>query len=223
MGPLATVADLLLPPRCPACGREATAVWCGRCLGELAALALPDAGRVLLAPDVLAVAAYAYEGVVRDTLLDVKLRGRAAAVAGMGALMRARLELPAERTVTWVPSRRRRVRERGIDVARALAGRGAVALLQRVRATPDQKRLGSRERRRGQRGAFAACRPVPAAVVLVDDVRTTGATALEAASALRRAGARRVLVATFAAVSGPGGRQARSPPGRDGGGRGRWS
>ncbi|MGI8874273.1 MAG: hypothetical protein ACR2KP_08095 [Egibacteraceae bacterium] len=33
---------------------------------------------------------------------------------------------------------------------------------------------------------------------MVDDVRTTGGTALAAAAALRTAGARRVLVATFA-------------------------
>ena len=35
-------------------------------------------------------------------------------------------------------------------------------------------------------------------MVLVDDVRTTGATATAAALALRAAGARRVLVVTFA-------------------------
>ena len=47
------------------------------------------------------------------------------------------------------------------------------------------------------RGAFLATRSPPA-VVLVDDVYTTGATANAAASALRRAGARRVEVVTFA-------------------------
>jgi predicted amidophosphoribosyltransferase len=39
---------------------------------------------------------------------------------------------------------------------------------------------------------------VPRSLVLVDDVYTTGATANAAASALRRAGARRVEVVTFA-------------------------
>jgi predicted amidophosphoribosyltransferase len=39
---------------------------------------------------------------------------------------------------------------------------------------------------------------VPALIGLVDDVFTTGATASAASSALRRAGARRIAVVTFA-------------------------
>jgi predicted amidophosphoribosyltransferase len=206
MAPLRALADLALPPRCPACGQPSTATWCGACLGRLAALALPDRGLVTLAQRVVAVAAYSYEGVARDTLLDVKLRHRRAPVAVMGLLMRARLGLPAAGggcASTWVPSQGRRVRARGVDVARVLAGPGAVPLLRRTRVTADQKHLPASLRRTSQRDAFEATAPVPRAVVLVDDIRTTGATALAAATALRRAGARRVLVATFAAVADP--------------------
>ena len=52
--------------------------------------------------------------------------------------------------------------------------------------------------RRNVAGAFVARAPVPACVVLVDDVYTTGATVDAAASALRKGGARRVEVVTFA-------------------------
>lgn len=206
MAALRSLADLLVPPRCPACGRPATATWCGTCLGALAALALPGGEPVTLAPGVLAVAAYAYEGVARDTLLEVKVHHRGAAAEAMGVLLRTRLDLPPTGrgcAWTWVPSRRRRVRARGVDLARALAGPGAVPLLRRSRETADQKHLPVAQRRVSQRGAFEPRRPVPPAVVLVDDVRTSGATALAAAGALRRAGARRVLVATFAAVADP--------------------
>jgi predicted amidophosphoribosyltransferase len=48
------------------------------------------------------------------------------------------------------------------------------------------------------RGAFRATARAPASLVLVDDVYTSGATVSAAASALRKAGARRVEVVTFA-------------------------
>jgi predicted amidophosphoribosyltransferase len=48
------------------------------------------------------------------------------------------------------------------------------------------------------RGVFQTTRNAPATLVLVDDVYTTGATVSAAATALRKAGARRVEVVTFA-------------------------
>ena len=69
--------------------------------------------------------------------------------------------------------------------------------LARVRAGPRQRDLTREERRRNLRGAFAAPRPLPARIALVDDVYTTGATVHFAASALRRNGARHVDVVTF--------------------------
>ncbi|MGI8730404.1 MAG: ComF family protein, partial [Solirubrobacteraceae bacterium] len=45
---------------------------------------------------------------------------------------------------------------------------------------------------------FAARGPAPPQVVLVDDVHTTGATLSACASALRAAGARRVVAVTWA-------------------------
>jgi predicted amidophosphoribosyltransferase len=71
-------------------------------------------------------------------------------------------------------------------------------LLARVRGSPRQRQLTRDERRRNVAAAFAARPDVPVRVLLVDDVYTTGATANAAASALRKAGARRVEVVTFA-------------------------
>lgn len=171
------------------------------CRTKLDRLALPDGGETTLDEGVRAVGAYAYEGVVRDTLLAVKVGGQTAALGRMGELLRARLDLPPpgpRLALTWVPAGARALRERGLDVPRVLAGAGARPLLRRVRDTPDQTTLDARERLRSPVGAFAAPEPVPPAVVLVDDIRTTGGTARAASAALQAAGAKRILVATFA-------------------------
>jgi predicted amidophosphoribosyltransferase len=71
-------------------------------------------------------------------------------------------------------------------------------VLGRTRAPKRQRGLSLVERRMNVRGAFVAIGNVPGRAVLLDDVYTTGSTASAAASALRRAGARRVEVVTFA-------------------------
>lgn len=117
-----------------------------------------------------------------------------------------RVPRPAADVITYIPPDGDRSIKRGHQPARALAEalgeRWAVpvaSLLVRARPTAQQTGLSRAERRRNVRDAFrAAPRIVPPAVVLVDDVYTTGATVDAAARALRRAGADRVEVVTFA-------------------------
>ena len=71
-------------------------------------------------------------------------------------------------------------------------------LLARTRAMRPQRGLTRLERRRNVRNAFRVTREPPATIALVDDVYTTGSTVGAAVSTLRRAGARRVSVVTFA-------------------------
>jgi len=184
-------------------------VLCAACGLRLAALALPDLGAHTLAEGVVAVGRYAYTGVAAEVVRGLKLAGRWAGAAALGEDLRRVLDLsPASRLpVTWVPSTARRRRARGLELPRLLAGPEAVRMLEAVGDPPDQTALPAAQRRAAGRGAFAASGPVPPAVVLVDDVRTTGATATAAALALRRAGARRVLVVTFA-VGGEDARRA---------------
>lgn len=73
--------------------------------------------------------------------------------------------------------------------------------LRRVRHTVPQTRLRGEERRRNVKGAFAVRDKAAVAgkvVLLVDDVMTTGATALACVKALQDAGAKEVRVLTLA-------------------------
>jgi predicted amidophosphoribosyltransferase len=115
-----------------------------------------------------------------------------------------------------VPSAARASRVRGADVvallaavaSRRLRARGrpvrAARLLRQRRPVNDQAGLGAPARVANVAGAFAVRRPlmggVPprARVIVVDDVVTTGASAAEAARALRQSGAVVLGVAAIA-------------------------
>lgn len=190
--------DALIPPRCAACATPTPHGLCSTCATAAQRLRLPGTALEVLAPSVAAVAVFAYDGVVRDAIHGMKLRGRFGAATPLAAHVRLRAGAAGGWCFTWVPSPPRRLRERGFELPRLLAGAPAVSLLRRVVDGPDQTSLAADERRALGPGVFQAVASVPADVVLVDDVRTTGATARAAARALCDAGARRVLVVTLA-------------------------
>jgi ComF family protein len=202
--------DLWLPPACPACSGAPGAERGGLCCGCLRSLSW--APERLAAPrglDAL-VAAAEFQAPVEGWIRRFKYPrpGLAGLDPAAGAVARALAREAAARApgpppdlVVPVPLHPRRLRARGFnpacEVARAVAApsglRVAPRALARLRDTPSQTGLSRAERRRNLRGAFRARRPVPPRIWLVDDVVTTGSTLGEAARALRRAGARRVV------------------------------
>lgn len=215
---LRVLEALLLPEACSGCGRATQRPpFCLRCTPTPAPPIAAPAPRPLAAWS----AEVAYTGAWKQWIHRFKYPRAGlssldpAADAVVLALVRAAARrVPAElapELVVPVPLHRARLRERGFDQAGLLARAVADEIgakthsraLRRLRDTPRQIGLSRRERRRNLSGAFAARRSVPPCVWLVDDVATTGATLCEAARALRRAGARRV-VAICAAHTPPG-------------------
>ena len=162
-----------------------------------------------------ALAATRYAGPAESVVHALKYRGWSH-LAELCAVSMA--EPLAERArsldaIVPVPLHRARHRERGFNqsvlLARALGDRLALPVVEslaRSRPTRSQVGLGRAARKQNVDGAFAAASGVRpgAAMALVDDVATSGATLAAAAATLIAAGASRVVAVTFAlALEGP--------------------
>ena len=147
---------------------------------------------------------FAFEGSGRQLVVALKYRNGRALGLPLGAAMAGLVEPATVDVVTWAPTSAARRHRRGFDQSRLLAGAVAATLhrpcwrLLRRGPGPPQTGTSALERRLGPR--FEVVGPVPARVLVVDDVVTTGATLAAAARALRGRGATRVMALTAAAT-----------------------
>ncbi len=219
-----SAVDWLYPPHCAGCGRAGTR-WCSDCQGRCERTGrnvcpvcgdLSGKGRVcpscqVAPPHYLALRSWGiFAGPLRDALHQLKYNkdigiGEALSVHLIELL--GELNWPVEMVIP-VPLSAQRLRERGYNQSGLLAKPLALAAslpykpnaLWRNRDTRSQVGLNERERLQNMLGAFnaEAGEVKNKAVLLVDDVATTGATESSCAQALMNAGAAAVYGLTLA-------------------------
>lgn len=201
---LALAGELVAPTRCVACETRVAArvLFCTAC--GVSVMPAIDSRT----PD---HAVFDYGGAVATAIVRFKYAGRSDLGARFAGIMAAAAALLAPHVdlVVPVPLHPRRLVERGFDQAALLAAPIARRLgiahaprgLLRTRPTPPQASLDRAARSANVADAFRCSSPDALAgrrVLLVDDVRTTGATLSACAEALRAAGARGVRTLVLA-------------------------
>ncbi len=223
---LAGVERWLLPPACLLCGepvptREDDALICGLCRMRWRPVPHPLCTRCgqpsfqglecrLCSgwPEGLGRARSAVwlEGSARQAVHQLKYEGWSRAAEAMADTMRGLEPLTGQVSLIPIPLGGARQRSRGYNqserIAAALGARLGLpvlgSLLRRVRETRTQTALTPEARHSNVAGAFRAEAADGLQLVLVDDVFTTGATLVAAATALVAAGAKRADAVTFA-------------------------
>ena len=182
-------------PRCPLCAAAAAepSLLCGACLQRLA---LPEGG--LQGDDpLLWCAAGPYGGALRQLLLRLRPAPQRPLICALALEWhRCCSQVLPGAVLVPIPSWKRRGNPLPLLLAQALAGWAGPStqvqpgLLMRRHPTLGQHHLGRSLRWRNQAGAFAApaARPQRPPLWLVDDILTSGATALAAATALEASG-----------------------------------
>jgi ComF family protein len=160
-------------------------------------------------------AAVTYDELSRSIALRLKY-GRKVGLARTMAhyMVPLKSDWPSDSIIMPVPLHRWRLWGRGFNQSALIAKEVGKAwrvqvehrMLRRVRRTAFLKGLNHRQRRRAVAGAFAVAdgeRLDGRTIILIDDVLTSGSTAVACARALRRAGAGRIELVCWSRVVRP--------------------
>lgn len=225
--------DFALPARCAGCGTIVSEVhsfcpdcWrqieflgdsgCATCGLPLQATEMTTCAICLARPQRIARtrAAVAYDELSRGLAIRLKYGRKVAIARTMARYMAPLVGGSSNPVLVAVPLHRTRLWRRGFNqsalVAREISRKLGIAadpfLIRRVKRTPPLKGMSPLQRRKAVAGAFK----VPdrsvvegRTIILVDDVLTTGSTAEACARTLKRAGATRIELISWARVVKP--------------------
>lgn len=205
--------DIVFPKRlvCLSCGREAEVNEAGFCAECALGVELFNSAPPLEGIEGF-TAVYVYNEVSSRMVKRLKYQGK----RYMAKPLAEKLVIPEDwqiDAIVPVPLHYKRERERGFNqselIAKHLAKRLGLkldtGLLARIKNTKQQAELTVAGRKRNVKDAFCADeRAEGLNVLLIDDVRTTGATLVSCAEALKRFGCGKVYAATVCFASGEG-------------------
>lgn len=195
---------------CPDCRRQLLSLRlrenvCNRCMHPLDGKGLcPFCREDQLKPLRAGYGAYVYAGSARQLVRALKFGYQDEAAEALAAGMAQCFPAWQYDALVPVPLHRLRQRVRGVNQSRLLCdlvsprvGLPVLDVLARIRKTDAQTSLSAADRRRNVQGAFSLNGDVQGLrLLVVDDVRTTGATARACAEVLLKGGAAHVSVLT---------------------------
>lgn len=200
---------LLFPPHCVGCSRWGTYL-CPACYEDLHFYSLPLT--LKLDPCSLdhVFAVGNYQEPLSSLIHVYKYKGVKEVGGVIARLIYHSTAVPEVEALTFVPLHPQRLAERGFNQSQLIAEElsnlmkiPCVDLLQRIRYTTTQASVKDRkERLTHLHNCFAlqpdVSKPLPASVLLIDDVTTTGTTLNECARVLKAAGVKTVVGLTIA-------------------------
>lgn len=215
------LADMLFPARCAFCSRilgpDAAVPACPECVAGLpfTHIDLRAFYRNTLCgkhSDAI-ICVFEYKDSVRRALLRFKFKAKPALYRAFAYFLAEKIKKMTDSVnadiILCVPLYKERLRQRGYNQAGLISGElGRLfnkpdysCAIVRQRDTGSQSRLGRDKRKTNVDGAFKVVEPEAVngkAVILVDDILTTGSTAGECCKVLKEAGAEKVYVAAVA-------------------------
>ena len=217
-----SLLDILFPKKCVGCGKEGQYI-CQKCEIFLSEVNMTEAGP---RSDIISV--WEYEGVMEKLIWRIKYDGQFHIIDELveKALDKIELNLPEGTLLTFVPMYKKREKQRGFNQAELIArkigekiNREVAPLLIKTKDNRSQVGLSPQERFENVSGVFAAnmmeAEPLSSneaqpnedreedeiplrAVLIVDDVYTTGATMKECQKVLRKNGVKNIWGFTLA-------------------------